>query len=155
MITYSIDIPYGLNLRLNKYKDAISPSNIFIQAVTKVCDAIEDAQKRVTCDNWKSAINRLKEEKKLEVEKYFERGKDAGDIFLKTASLNDIKDAVNISSIYFLSCPCEINLINDDLSRYLYKFKEIKKIDGEAYKEWLKGWVYEVANMGKELLAQV
>ena len=151
---YSVGLPDGLSRRFEKYKGVLSPTAIFQWAVRKAITEREENAKRMANDDWGSVVRRLQHEKKKEIEGYFERGKKAGDNFLKTAPLKDIKNAVAIVWKYFRQPLKKDNQLGE-LSRYFGSVEEIKSLYGEALEEWKEGWIWEVGNLGKELLAQV
>jgi hypothetical protein len=153
---YSVSVSDALGAMIDKWKDEISPSTLFQQAMTAEIAKREGFNQRIREDtDMEGIIERLRKEKKEKENEYFGMGKEDG---LEWAKAADYEDLISVTGRDFDDAflplfkkhwrrdnPQDMDHIINYIEEILYENLDLpadnsgEKLDPRAFK-WLSGW---------------
>jgi hypothetical protein len=164
---YSVSVSDELGEKIDQWKNELSPSTIFQQAMSAEIAKKEGFVKRIKEDqDMESIIERLRQEKKASENKYFEFGKEEGLEWAKAANYEDLvftvnkdlDDLIGLMRLHWRAVPDEGILL--ELRNYfcgqLYEELELPfdkdNDDLDPFVvEWLDGWLEGVQAFWREI----
>ncbi|MBR3663577.1 MAG: hypothetical protein IKN64_02865 [Desulfovibrio sp.] len=157
---FSVGISDSLAARLEPFKDKISPTAVFQNAMEKQIETLEQQKKRLEGEDMEAIIERLRKEKAEYEDTKFDEGEEEGYEFAKSASYEELLYAATT-----LAETCDLaerDLFKDALlGGYFASLEDengdnlLKVLDEEAYGKWLAGWAYGVSAFWREVGSKI
>jgi len=153
----TISVPDGLHEKMMEWKNSFNFSRVFQKAISDLIQKKEDFQKRLKGDDeMTEIIERLRREKAEAEEGWFEQGIEDGFDFARSASYEDLKEALSWPTIAELSMTMNVTghdpTENEGLGDYFAgMFETYEEFDFEEtvpnyympnsiYIKWEAGW---------------
>ena len=93
---FSVGIPDDLATRLEPFKDKISPTAVFQEAMAARIGAFEERKKRMEGEDMEAIIERLRKQKAESDKNLFADGEEIGMDFAKSADYDELKYAATV-----------------------------------------------------------
>lgn len=147
---FSVGIPDDLAERLEPFKENISPTAVFQEAMAARIEAFESRKNRMKGEDMEAIINRLRKQKEESENSVYKQGEEEGLDFAKTADYDELKYGATV--LAEIPDPERLAFDRDGmLSDYFEGLDELADLDEEETKVWLRGWCAAVEQFWDEV----